>query len=214
MLSSNDNESGKMPDPVYINIAAGLLRTLLAAMAGIGFGWAAGVTGEQTTMLATFLVVAATAAWSSWQKLAAYRTRKAAAVESAIRSANATVQAGQAVAVPVINPPKGKADMNAVRLPLIAAIMLGLAACTAADEAAIGASADKIEEKIVKACTASGLFKTATTVALAAVPAGTLPKAAIDAGVDLVCGDPAKYAKDAGTVAWVAKNLRDIVAAR
>jgi hypothetical protein len=101
---STDDANFSPPDPVYVSIVAGFIRTIVAAGAGFGFGWALGVTGEQIAMIATMLVLVITAGWSAYQKVQAHRKRAAAAVASAVQSAEATMQAGQPVAVVVANP--------------------------------------------------------------------------------------------------------------
>lgn len=68
--------------------------------------------------------------------------------------------------------------------------------------------------RIVRACTASGLFKLADGFALSAVPGGPLAKTVIDAGVDRVCANPAAFAADISTAEWVVKNLSASVRAR
>jgi hypothetical protein len=40
-----------------------------------------------------------------------------------------------------------------------------------------------------------------------AVPAATLPVAAVNAGVDKVCADPERFAADVSTEEWLLKNL-------
>jgi hypothetical protein len=62
--------------------------------------------------------------------------------------------------------------------------------------------------RIVTACTGSGLFKLAGGALEIAVPATALPVAVVNAGVDKVCADPARFAGDVSTVEWVVKNLR------
>jgi len=70
---------------------------------------------------------------------------------------------------------------------------------------------ERVEAKIVRACTASGLFRPAirTGEALleAAVPIATVPVAVAEAGVHLVCAQPALFAHEISTVEWVVKNL-------
>jgi hypothetical protein len=65
--------------------------------------------------------------------------------------------------------------------------------------------------RIVTACTGSGLFKLAGGALEIAVPATALPVAVVNAGVDKVCADPARFAGDVSTVEWVVKNLRTSV---
>ena len=88
---------------------------------------------------------------------------------------------------------------------LILAGALALAACQGVtpDQATTA----RIQADIVKACLSSPLFKMATGTATMVVPAATLPVAIINAGVDQVCADPARFANDASTVEWVFKNL-------
>jgi hypothetical protein len=63
-------------------------------------------------------------------------------------------------------------------------------------------------QRIVAACTNSGLFKLAGGALDIAVPAATLPVAVVNAGVEKVCANPQQFADDVSTVDWVAKNLR------
>lgn len=70
-------------------------------------------------------------------------------------------------------------------------------------------------QRIVSACLASGLFKTGAGFGLSfAGPPGEIFSRILDAGVDKVCADPARYAADISTAGWVAKNLTDIVRRR
>jgi hypothetical protein len=71
---------------------------------------------------------------------------------------------------------------------------------TAADPATV--------QRIVAACTNSGLFKLAGGALEVAVPAATLPVAVVNAGVEKVCANPQQFADDVSTVDWVVKNLR------
>jgi hypothetical protein len=64
-----------------------------------------------------------------------------------------------------------------------------------------------VVQRILGACTHSGLFKLAGGAAAIAVPAATLPIAVVNAGVDKVCEDPERFAGDISTVEWVVKNL-------
>jgi muramidase (phage lysozyme) len=70
---------------------------------------------------------------------------------------------------------------------------------------------ERVETKILRACTASGLFRPAiaTGEALleAAVPIATLPVAVVEAGVHLVCANPHGFGHEIATVEWVIKNL-------
>lgn len=71
-------------------------------------------------------------------------------------------------------------------------------------------SADMIEARIVRACAATGLFKAASGAVVAAYPVAALPAALVNARVDRVCADPARYANDAATIATALTALRDI----
>jgi len=65
-----------------------------------------------------------------------------------------------------------------------------------------------IAQKIVDACLASPLFKAADGTLTMIVPAATLPVDVVNAGVDIVCANPAKFAAlDAATADWVNRNL-------
>jgi len=68
-----------------------------------------------------------------------------------------------------------------------------------------------VVQRILRACTASGLFKLAGGVLEIAVPTAALPGAVVDAGVEKVCADPQRFAGDVSTVEWVIKNLRTAV---
>jgi len=65
-----------------------------------------------------------------------------------------------------------------------------------------------VVQRILRACTASGLFKLAGGALEIAVPAAALPVAVVNAGVEKVCADPQRFAADVSTVEWVVKNLR------
>lgn len=105
-----------------------------------------------------------------------------------------------------------------MRIIIACAGLLALAACSALpapDAATTDADAARIEAAIVKACTADGMFRPAVRAGVTiAVPAGTVPLSVAEAGVDIVCANPARYARDAGSAIWVARNLADIVKAR
>jgi hypothetical protein len=88
---------------------------------------------------------------------------------------------------------------------LIPAACLALAAC--ADVTPDPATTARIQKDIVQACLSSGLFKMATGAVTMVVPAATLPIDVLNAGVNVVCADPARFANDASTVEWVIKNL-------
>ncbi len=64
-----------------------------------------------------------------------------------------------------------------------------------------------VTARIVAACTASGLFKAVDGAVAMAVPAAALPVMVVNAGVDIVCRDPSRFAADISTVEWVVKNL-------
>ncbi len=68
--------------------------------------------------------------------------------------------------------------------------------------------------RIVQACTASGLFKAVDGTLSAAVPAAALPVMVLNAGIDVVCENPARFAADISTAEWVAKNLAAAVRSR
>lgn len=69
-----------------------------------------------------------------------------------------------------------------------------------------------IEAKIVDACLASPLFKAADGALTMVVPAATLPVDLVNAGVSIVCANPAHFAAlDATTADWVRKALAPYV---
>ena len=68
---------------------------------------------------------------------------------------------------------------------------------------------EKVLAKIVSVCKYSGLFDTVSGLAgLAPVPGVAMGVNLVNAGVDKVCGDPVRFAKDASTIEWLIKNFR------
>lgn len=94
------------PNVLYVKIVASAIRGLLQIASGLGFAWGAWVSGDQATMIATALVMAGTLLWSAWAKIEAVRHTERAAVASAQASAQATVKAGEPVAIAITNPNK------------------------------------------------------------------------------------------------------------
>ncbi len=92
--------------------------------------------------------------------------------------------------------------MKTFRL-LAGALALGLAACGAVPPQPPDPA---VAQRIATTCLGSGLFKTGIGLGFSLVPAGALPAQIIDAGVDQVCADPARFAGDIGTVEWLVKN--------
>ncbi len=71
-----------------------------------------------------------------------------------------------------------------------------------------------VVQRIVTACLASGLFKDASGFGLSAIPVpmvGEVLSRLLNAGVDRVCADPARFAGDISTVEWVVKNLSAVL---
>jgi hypothetical protein len=64
-----------------------------------------------------------------------------------------------------------------------------------------------VTARIVAACTQSGLFKAVDGAVTVALPAAALPVMVINAGVDIVCANPERFAADISTVEWVVRNL-------
>lgn len=64
---------------VYVPIAVGAARNILAALGGMGFAWAKGVTGDQITMGVSLAMIVAAAMLSAWQKIKAARALSVAA---------------------------------------------------------------------------------------------------------------------------------------
>lgn len=65
-------------------------------------------------------------------------------------------------------------------------------------------------QRIVRECTASGLFKQVSGLALSAIPvpmAGVSLSFLLDAGIDKVCANPEQFAAAEGTVVWLTKNF-------
>lgn len=104
MSTDNINLLPEAPNQAYVAIAAAFVRGLLQIASGLGFAWSLGVTGDQVMMAATALVMLGTLLWSAWQKIQSARRREQAAIVSAVRSAEATQQAGTPVAIAVLNP--------------------------------------------------------------------------------------------------------------
>ncbi len=99
--------------------------------------------------------------------------------------------------------------MRAIIVALCAA--LALSACNLPPNPDMATDANRIEAKIVRACTASGLFKPVVaigeTMLEAAVPVSVLPVALVNAGVDQVCAMPSVFAGQIGTVEWITTLL-------
>lgn len=92
----------------YLPILAGVFRAVLAALGAAGFTWASAVTGSQIEMAAGAAMMLGAAVWSAYQKISALRAARRQAVSSAVASADATMQAGQPVAVVVPSPDTGR----------------------------------------------------------------------------------------------------------
>lgn len=90
----------------YLPILTGLLRAILAALGAAGFTWAQAVTGSEIEMATGAAMMFGAAVWSAWQKISALRAARRQAVSSAVASADATMQAGQPVAV-IVGPSAG-----------------------------------------------------------------------------------------------------------
>jgi uncharacterized protein YceK len=90
---------------------------------------------------------------------------------------------------------------------LVVIFLSGCSAVANYDRASMDASVDRIEARIVQVCAQSGLFKIVSGVALYAIPGAALPIDLIQAGVDKVCANPSRYAHNAGTVAWLIRNI-------
>ena len=96
--------------------------------------------------------------------------------------------------------------------------LLALAGCTAAPpigalvppaaQPAVAQSAAAVEQKFAALCVGSGLFVLVNGWATSSVPVPGLALAGqlVDAGVDKVCADPARFAADASTIEWLVKN--------
>lgn len=96
-----------------------------------------------------------------------------------------------------------------MRKPLIS--MLGAVALAGCAGVVAQPADPATTARIVTACTASGLFKAVDGTLSAAVPAAALPVMVVNAGVDVVCRDPARFAGDISTVEWVVKNLSGVL---
>jgi hypothetical protein len=82
---------------------------------------------------------------------------------------------------------------------------LALAGCSGTLQQ--GETDPKIADAIGRVCMSSGLFKIADGAVATFVPAADLPIILVNAGVDKVCANPAKFAADASTVEWVAQQF-------
>lgn len=70
----------------FLPIVAAMIRGLVGIASGAGFTWAATVSGDQATMIATAVVAGAMLAWSGWQKIAAVRASRRSQVAAAVAS--------------------------------------------------------------------------------------------------------------------------------
>ena len=98
------------------------------------------------------------------------------------------------------------------RCPVLLLPLMLLAGCgvvTIPDSAKV---ADPIvKADIIAACKYSGFFKLANDgVSLAPVPGLSIAVKLVNAGIDKVCANPERYAKDASTVEWLLKQFKDL----
>ena len=94
--------------------------------------------------------------------------------------------------------------MKRCHLSAVSCVVLLLSACTSVQQQP--ADPDVVA-RIERICTASGFFKLVNGAVVLAVPAAAIPIALLNAGVDQVCLDPERFAGDAATLKWLAKNL-------
>lgn len=92
------------PDPLLTKSVAALVRAFVQFLCGAGFIAGTTFSDEQLLAVASAVVFIATYGWSYMEKRHARRLREMAAITSANRSAAATIQAGQPVAVVVTTP--------------------------------------------------------------------------------------------------------------
>jgi len=64
-----------------------------------------------------------------------------------------------------------------------------------------------VVQEIGTVCEASGLFEAADGTLTMFLPAATLPVDVLNAGVDVVCANPAQFAGDIAAVNWLVRNL-------
>lgn len=78
---SDDPLASQIPSAwaVYVPIATGVARTLLAAAGSAGFTWAKAVTGDQVQMYVSLAMIVAAGVLSAWQKIKAARALRTAA---------------------------------------------------------------------------------------------------------------------------------------
>jgi hypothetical protein len=100
-ILSDIDTSNVTPNPLYVSVLAGQLRTLLAGLATLGI-YTGSVSDETLTTVASAAVLVVMAAWSWYSKIKANRHKTEAAVASAHASANATAQTGTPTAVAVV----------------------------------------------------------------------------------------------------------------
>ena len=107
---------------------------------------------------------------------------------------------------------------NALRFAAIASLG-ALGACTSAQLTANGIQLQPADPNVVAAiaaaCQVDGIFKmVGGRLVLASIPYVGAADAIAAAGVDKVCANPAAFASDVSTAAWVAKNLTALIKAR
>jgi hypothetical protein len=67
----------------YLPIVASVVRTALAVAGGLGFAWAQAVTADQFSMIVSTLLALGAFVWGIYQKIAAVRALKTAALAPA-----------------------------------------------------------------------------------------------------------------------------------
>jgi hypothetical protein len=98
-------------------------------------------------------------------------------------------------------------------------LLLAIAGCVHAppsptEIARVDQDTARVTRDIAATCLGSGLFKMADGAVARSMPAAELPIDVINAGVDVVCSRPDLFARDAATIEWLARNLRDAIRRR
>ncbi len=90
-----------VPNSAWMPLLLGQVRTVGAALSGMGFAWGKYVSGDEFTQAAWAAVGVAALVWSGWQKVSAEIAKYRAAAVSADASANATANNTPVTVAPV-----------------------------------------------------------------------------------------------------------------